>query len=337
MSRRKTLRGVALLAALFVIAAGSAPVLADTVVANITVGTTPLDVAVSPDNQTVYATNNGSSTVSVINASTNTVIATTSVPAGSITNLAVRPNNDKVYVVSQNTNTIQVLSTAGPSYPVIGSFAVGTTPIDVAFSPNGANAYVTNFGSQSLSVINAATNTVTSTIPLHEGPRGVVATNVPGVGLRVYVALAGASNNEIAEVNPATGTVNYLNLGGGGPFFVAATPDGTRIYASLSISSQTAALSTSPFSLLTTIADAGGSPFGIAVAATPTGNRVFTADSNGNGFGYDVTRIDVASNTFLGQLFVSKKPKGVAASPNGTRVYVAASGQARVNVIDTTF
>jgi YVTN family beta-propeller protein len=334
MSRLTTPKLGALLVALLLCTNGAAR--ADTVVANIAVGSTPMDVAVSPNSQTVYATNNGSSTVSVINASTNTVIATTAVPAGSVTNLAVRPTNDKVYVVSQNSNTIQILSTAGPSYPVIGSIGVGPTPIDVAFDPAGSFAYVTNYFGPSLMVINASTNAVVSTIPLHEGPRGVVAVNVPGVGLRVFVALAGPSNSEIARIDPATGSVTYLSVSGN-PFFVAATPDGAKLFASLSAANQTAALSTNPFSLLTTIADAGGGPFGVAVAATPTGDRAFVADSTGTGFGYDVTRIDAAGNTFLGSLFVSSKPKGVAASPNGTRVYVAASGASRVNVIDTTF
>lgn len=312
---------------------GQLSVRADVNLTSIAVGSTPLDVAVSPFNDRVYVTNNGSSTVSVINTASNTVIATVPVAAGSITNLAVSPDNSKVYVVSQNTNTIQIISTS--SLTVTGSIAVGTTPIDVAFDTSG-RAYVTNYTSQSVTVITVATNSVLTTITgLHEGPRGIVAVNLPGGGTRVYIAHAGPSNSEVSYFTAPSGTVNYIPVSGN-PFFVAARPDGTKVYASLSTANQTASISTSTNSVLTYIADFGGWPFGIAVAATPTGNRVFVADSNGNGFGYAVTRIDSASDTALGQLFVGNKPKGVAASPNGTRVYVAASGSNKVYVIDTT-
>jgi YVTN family beta-propeller protein len=321
------------LVVLLIATLGQTQVRADINLASITVGTTPLDVAVSPDNSRVYVTNTGSSTVSVINTASNTVIATVPVAAGSITNLAVSPDNSKVYVVSQNTNTIQIISAA--TLTVTGSIAVGTTPIDVAFDSLGY-AYVTNYTTQSVTVITVSTNSVYTTITgLDEGPRGVVAVNVPGSGTRVYIAHAGPTKSEVSYFAAPNGTVHYIPVSGN-PFFVAARPDGTKIYASLSSANQTASISAATNTVLTYVADFGGTPFGIAVAATPTGNRVFVADSNGNGFGYAVTRIDSASDTAVGQLFVGNKPKGVAASPNGTRVYVAASSSNKVNVIDTT-
>ena len=51
----------------------------NTVVATVTVGTTPAGVSVSPDGSFVYVTNRTSNNVSVINTATNTVVATVTV------------------------------------------------------------------------------------------------------------------------------------------------------------------------------------------------------------------------------------------------------------------
>jgi YVTN family beta-propeller protein len=292
-----------------------------------------MDCAVSPSGDRVYVTNQGSNTVSVIDTTNNnTVIANVAAPSGSIlTNLAVSPDNTKVFVVSQNTGVL-ILSTSGLGFNPT-PITVGTTPIDVTFDSSG-RAYVTNYTSQSVSIIGTGNTVIGTVSSLHEGPRGIAVANISGSD-RVYVAFAGASNSEVGYFPAGGGSVTYISVSGG-PFFVAARPDGTKVYASLNIAAQTASITTGASPVVAYIADAGGAPFGVAVAATPTGNRVFTADSNGNGFGYDVSRIDSATDTLLGQLFVGKKPKGVAASPNGTRVYVAASGDKKVNVIDTT-
>ena len=47
---------------------------------------------------------------------------------------------------------------------VTATVTVGSNPWGVAVTPNGAYAYVTNEGSDTVSVISTATNTVTATI-----------------------------------------------------------------------------------------------------------------------------------------------------------------------------
>ena len=48
--------------------------------------------------------------------------------------------------------------------------------MSVAVTPNGAYAYVTNYGSDTVSVISTATNTVTATITVGSYPLGVAVT-----------------------------------------------------------------------------------------------------------------------------------------------------------------
>lgn len=316
---------------------GQTAVKADTVIQSVAVGSTPMDVAVSPSGDRIYVTNQGSNTVSVIDTTStpNTVIANVAAPAGSIlTNLAVSPDNTKVFVVSQNTGVL-ILSTSGLTFNPT-PITVGTTPIDVAFDSSG-RAYVTNYTTWTVSIIGTG-NTVTGTVNVHEGPRGVTVANVSGND-RVYFACAGASNSEVGYFAAGGGSVTHINVAGGA-FFVAARPDGTRVYVSLNVQNKTASISTANDTVLASLNNSGSTPFGIAVAATPTGNRVFVADSNGNGIGWDVTRINSTTpDAVLTQLGVTKKPKGVAANAAGTRVYVACLGTGsagKVDVIDTT-
>ena len=63
----------------------------------------------------------------------------------------------------------------GGGQSVTATIPVGTYPSEVAVSPTGPYAgdiYVTNYGSDTVSVINPATNTVVATIPLGFAPTG---------------------------------------------------------------------------------------------------------------------------------------------------------------------
>jgi YVTN family beta-propeller protein len=83
----------------------------------ITVGTSPVGVAVTPGGSKVYVANFGDSTVSVIDTATNTVttIAVGTNPVG----VAVTPDGSKVYVTNQRSTNVSVIDTA--TNTVIGS------------------------------------------------------------------------------------------------------------------------------------------------------------------------------------------------------------------------
>ena len=72
---------------------------------------------------------------------------------------------------------------------VTATVTVGSFPLGVAVTPNGAYVYVTNQRSGTVSVINTATNTVTATITVGSDPNGVAVTSN---GAYVYVANTGS-------------------------------------------------------------------------------------------------------------------------------------------------
>jgi YVTN family beta-propeller protein len=85
------------------------------VIATIPVDNSPFGVAINPTNGLVYVTNYDSNTVSVINPTTNTVIATIPVgdgisPTGPY-GVAINPTNGLVYVTNVISETVSVIST----------------------------------------------------------------------------------------------------------------------------------------------------------------------------------------------------------------------------------
>src|ERR1700736_5986235 len=93
---------------------------------------------------TIWEPHTGQSTVSVINTATNTVMATVTLPVGSLpSEVAVAPDGKHAYVPNNGSNTVSVIDTA--TNAVVAAVPVGRSPYGVAVTPDGTHAYVTVF------------------------------------------------------------------------------------------------------------------------------------------------------------------------------------------------
>jgi YVTN family beta-propeller protein len=110
-----------------------------------------------------------------------------------------------------------------------------------------------------------------------------------------------------------------------GPFGVAATPDGSKVY--VTHGRGVSVIDTATNGVIATIP----TRFGLSGAAvTPDGSKVYVTGAN------TVLVIDTASDTVVGSpIPVGSSPFGVAVTPDGSKVYVANSGDNTVSVIDT--
>ena len=104
-----------------------------------------------------------------------------------------------VYGTVASGSSLVRLSLTPPS--LVRSVAVGFTPTGVAFSPDGATAYVTNQASRTLGVVNVATDSQVATVPVNADP---FVTLVSPDGSRVIVT---GNNDSIFVVNAATRSV----------------------------------------------------------------------------------------------------------------------------------
>src|SRR5437868_8414731 len=110
-------------------------------------------------------------------------------------------------------------------------------------------AYITNNGSNNVSVIDTASNTVTATVAVGPNPTGVA---VHPAGTRVYVA--NQSSNNVSVIDTASNTVTATVAVGTFPTGVAVNPAGTRIYVTNQASNTVSVLDTATNTVIATVA-----------------------------------------------------------------------------------
>ncbi len=119
---------------------------------------------------------------------------------------------------------LTVGSRAAPATAVdtLGTIPVGTAPLGVAVSPSGDAVYVANSGSDSVSVIDPATNAVTATVPVGDLP-----TQIAVGTTRAYVTNRG--DDTVSVIDRATSTVVEVLTGFSEPTGIALTSDDATV------------------------------------------------------------------------------------------------------------
>jgi len=169
---------------------------------------------------------------------------------------------------------------------------------------HGSRAYVPDQQDFIISVVDTATNTVVTTIPI-SGGAGVAVT--PD-GTRAYVTSPG--DGTVSVIDTATNTmVATIFLGTNqNPSGVAITPDGSRAYVTINLPNIVSVIDTTTNTVVTTI-PVGLSPTGVAI--TPDGTRAYVTNNDSN----TVSVIDTATNTVTATLVVGIGPNAIAISP----------------------
>ena len=260
-----------------------------TAVTSITVGTQPIDVAVSPDGSSVWVANRGDNlgrciggcTVSRISTTTNAVTATITVgtaPRG----VAVSPDGSSVWVTNTFDDTVSRISTT--TNAVTDTIAVGTGPFGVAVSPDGSSVWVANFTNETVSRIATSNNAVTATITVGSYPIGVA---VSPDGSSVWVANVGSANvsriifppqppsNVTATPGDAKATISWAapTNTGGSPitgYTATASPGGKSCTTTTATSCTISGLTNgTTYSVSVTVSNAVGTSEPSVVAVTP--------------------------------------------------------------------
>jgi YVTN family beta-propeller protein len=129
-------------------------------------------------------------------------------------------------------------------------------------------AYVTNFNSDSVSVIDPVTNTVVATIPVTRPQR--IAVTPDGA-----FAYATSTNTlSISVISAATNTVIATIPDAGSPGYIAITPSGAFAYV-VNNNGTVSVIATATNTITATLSSVGPGPSGLAI--TPDGAFVYIA------------------------------------------------------------
>jgi YVTN family beta-propeller protein len=296
-------------------------------------GTIPYGIAYNSANNNMYVANFGSSTVSVISGSTDSVIATILVGRFPIW-IAYAPPNNKLYVTNLGSNDVYVIN--GATNKVIKNIPVGNGPFGIAYNPSNNNVYVANSGDGTVSVINTLTDTVVSTIELLNIVSPSPATVSP-IAIAYYSANGGAmyvgGTGQVSVINSvANADVKDSRMPPPPPVQdseavgLAYNSNNNHVYVSAYESNMVVRINPDTNDFEGTAIPVGMGPLGIVY--NPTNKNMYVANSGSN-----TVSVIGPTNSVIATIPTGSAPLGIAYNPNNHHIYVTNAGSNTVSVI----
>jgi YVTN family beta-propeller protein len=234
----------------------------------------------------------------------------------------------RLLVVNKGEATVSVLDVrAGREVARIGT---GNAPHEVAVSPDGRTAVVTNYGTgqrpgNTLTVIDLSRLEATGTIDLGEQTRPHGIAWLPD-GRRVAVTTEGNGTLTIVDV-PAARVLAAVPTGANVSHEVALTPDGSRAFVANIGSGSVTVIDVEAAEVIRSIPTGRGAE---GVAVSPDGGEVWVSNRAEN----TVTILDARSLDVLATLESADFPIRVVFTVDGTKVLVTNARSSEVRVFD---
>jgi YVTN family beta-propeller protein len=246
------------------------------------VGRNPTGLAVNPKRNEIYAVNTGSDSVSVIDATTNSVVATIGVHHRPYF-IAVSPDGHRAYVPDSASNTVSVLDL--DSRREIAVAATGEGPGFAAVSPDNRTLVVTNQQAGSVSIYSIA-DSPRQPISFRDsfsGCTGATDAVILPDSTKVFVACSGS--HQVMDI------------------WLAVPPESWRGRQDPSLQHDQ----------LLTLLDVGNTPTHLAME--PDGNEVFSTNFDSD----SISEISTWTNVVLGTYVIGAKPvRGLISRDNST-------------------
>ena len=232
---------------------------------------------------------------------------------------------------------------AAASRPATRAAGAADSSASAPAAAPGLLAYVTNEGSEELSVIDTRADTVVASIPVGTRPRGV---RLSPDGKTIFVALSGSprcpptmpdeeceklkadkTKDGIAMVDAAARKVTRVLPGGSDPENFDISRDGSTLFISNEDAGEATIVDVATGKIRQTV-KVGQEPEGVRVQ--PDGAVVWVTGETA----HNVTLVDTKTGKILGAIEVGKRPRSLDFTPDGKRAYVGSEVDGTVWVID---
>ncbi len=305
--------------------AGNVTVVSDnsnSVVTTITGFSTASGVVYDKGKGEIFVTNYEGVNVSVVNDTTNTIVA--SIPVGGINALSEVYDSGKgeVFVSWQNgAPSVRVISDS--SNKVVANITLGWNTGGMAYDGSNGEVYVANYtgNSDNVSVISDATNSLVATLPVGPFPMAVA---YDVTKREIFVAIGGA--DAVGVVNASTNTVtSTIQLDNNPCGVVYDNGKGEVFVADYELNS--VGIIDSSTNLLVATVPVQNGPRGVAY--DPSKGEVFTTDSGSN----NVSVISDMSNSVVATIPVGSFPFAATYDKGKGEVFVVNQQSDNVSVI----
>ena len=235
---------------------------------------------------------------------------------------AIDPTGKVFYFLDEQEDSVTTFNALTGA--VIGTpITVGNAPQGITLNSNGSKAYILNY-SDTISVIDTTTNSVTATIAVGDFPRGITLSQD---GSKAYTT--NALDNTVSVIDTTTNSVTATIAVGDFPMGITLSPDGSKAFVTNYDNNTVSVIDTTTNSVTATIA-VGNNPYGITIS--PDGSKAFV----GNWLDGTVSVIDTDTNTVTTTITGLISVSGISISPDGSTLYVRRDNGQELYVIDTT-
>lgn len=251
-----------------------------------------------------------------------------------------------VYVLSErsgptkgNPATISLIN-VNNSYSLTTPITTATRtakPQTIAISPDQTKVYISDRGLDLIYVVDTANNTFSTIAVDNDGELVITPDGTKGYigncgSQPVVIWVLNLSNNTVSGSIPVTSTSC--------PFFLAVSPDGSKLYASGTFDNGSfgvTVINTANNAILANIQIAPDSTFIQDIVVSNDGSKVYVVDPGAccpTGLGR-VYVINAATNLITNNITVGNTPVGLALTPDDSKLYVANQASSSVSVINT--
>lgn len=285
-------------------------------VKTIPIPTGPHGLVITPDGTTVYASSDGDAVVSVISTSTDEV--TSGIDVGMMPHgLAITPDGSRVLVAGFGTDQIEAIDTR--TNQIAWKTSV-RQPHNIAITPDGTTAYAASQAQDgpSLAVLDLATGTLSSSVPLDHTPRALTVSpdgeyvDFTQAGVDSLQVLGRDSNELIAQIPTGASPHHPLfSLDGKLAIVVAQGPGELDLFDAGTDATRG-------------VVKVGDMPHWIALGAD--GRVAYVSNEKSN----SVSVVDLMSTTVTATIPVGSAPRKLAIQPGSPMAVSSAAAQATI-------